>query len=110
MIGPLGGVGFAKPEEKAEKAKAAMEKCVPFIESLKPFLEGKTQGFLFGATPYSADFMVGNFYVTNLLNVDMFGQENLDMFHTKFPWLKSYGERFMELCKNYFDNRPKCPM
>ena len=72
MIGPMGGCFFAKEDERSAKITAAFEKLDKFVATLQPFLEGKTSGFLFGATPYTADFWVGNLCVTYLDNVDLY--------------------------------------
>ena len=97
------------PEEKAELSKTAFMKVCTFIDSLKPFLENKTSGFLFGDKLMSADFMVGMFFTTQCMNPDMFGQDVIDMFLAKYPWFVAYGKRFAAENKAYLDSRPKCP-
>merc|ERR1712046_43913 len=109
LIGPFGGCYFSKDEVRKEKVKVAFEKAGAFVETLKPFLEGKTSGFLFGATPYTADFWVGNFCVTYLTNTDVYTKETIDAFYAKYPWFKAYSDRIHAEFKDYLATRPKCP-
>ena len=84
-------------------------KVCTFIDSLKPFLEKKTSGFLFGDKLMMADFMVGNLCVSHLMLEDLYGKDTLDMIKQKYPWLVAYGMRFFEANKAYLEKRPKCP-
>ena len=106
----MGSVFFAKPEDKEAKKAAAFEKLGKFVESLEPFLKGKTSGFLFGSTMYTADYWVGNCCVTYLTNTDLYTKETIDAFYAKYPWFKAYGDRVMAECKDYLMSRPKCPL
>ena len=109
LIGPMGGVFFSKDQARIDKKVAAFEKVEKFIKTLQPFLEGKNSGFLFGATPYTADFWVGNLCVTYLTNADVYTQESIDELYGKFPWFKAYADRFAAEVKDYLDSRPKTP-
>ena len=108
-IGGFGGVFFKKPEDRPEAAAAIWTKAEAFAESLRPFLEKKTTGFLFGDKPMTADFWVGNLCVTYGMNFDLFGEAPIKAFFAKYPWLEAYGKRFYAANKAYLDSRPKCP-
>ena len=41
LIAPMGGVYFAKDQDRIDKCKAAFEKLEKFVESLEPFLKQK---------------------------------------------------------------------
>ena len=109
-INNFGGCAFIQEKEPREAAAAsAFEKCEAFIKSVAPFLEKKTTGFLFGDKLMTADFMVGNIYVSHCMLPDNYGQDTIDKFLAKYPWFAAYGKRFAAENKAYLDKRPKCP-
>ena len=65
-VNVFGAAGFEQdPAKKRELSIAAFDKVCKLIETLRPFLEGKTSGFLFGDKLMSADFWMGNIYVSH---------------------------------------------
>ena len=110
LIGPFGDVYFKKAEDRPALVKDIFSKAAKLIESLKPFLENKTSGFLFGDKPMTADFWMANLYCTHLVQTaELFGKDAIDGLLAPFPWFKAYGERCMVEFKSYLESRPVRP-
>ena len=108
-INVFGGISFMPAEKQREGAMEAFKKVEKFIESIKPFLENKTSGFLFGDKLMSADFWVGNFYVSICLKPALYGEDVVNAFLQKYPWFVAYGKRYADENKEYLSKRPNCP-